>query len=390
MKSLIRILLQIFVWLFWIGIGLVTMELYVRHIQGYKLWSIPLFKETVFSEADKTVIYNKKYYEENKILFENWPIPLDFFEAPTPYPRYLFKPNLKFKFENHRLIPAKEDERVYWSSNSWGFRGPEFSVQKPEGTIRIVCLGASTTEGVNQSDEETYPYLLGKELEKRFPNQKFEVINAGHHGLRSFDLLELMKMRVFPLNPDIIIHYEAHNDLSPAYFMKGIYKMVSRLQMTSALYHFVRDRFLWSSGIYFPHQFYVSRDNPSIVRYQKALREMAKEVKRQNMTLILSSFSTVASEDYRFEGKDYSKATHYHEQFYPLTFGEIQKAYGAMSDAAREVAREENVSFADVAPKLPKNSEHFGGIIHMTVKGHQKLAEAFADYLEKENLLNEK
>src|SRR3989338_4186055 len=129
-----------------------------------------------------------------------------------------------------------------------------------------------------------------------------------------------MKMRVFPLNPDIIIHYEAHNDLSADHFMKGLYKVRSRLQMTSALYLLIRNRFLWTDHLVTPHQFFVSEDNPSIVRYREGLRDIAKEAKRQHVALVLSSFATIANKHFQISSKDYTKDMHYHAQFYPLTF----------------------------------------------------------------------
>jgi hypothetical protein len=40
--------------------------------------------------------------------------------------------------------------------NSRGFRGEEFTVEKPAGTIRVVTLGSSSTFGYYNRDHETY------------------------------------------------------------------------------------------------------------------------------------------------------------------------------------------------------------------------------------------
>src|SRR5262249_55658325 len=121
--------------------------------------------------------------------------------------RYLFKPNLRMALRGGRFAPARQGERVYWSSNSWRFRGPEFPIEKLQGTIRIVCLGASTTEG-SQADDETYPYYLQELLRAMFHGRRIEVINAGHHGQTATDLLAIFRQRVLPLRPDVVIWYE--------------------------------------------------------------------------------------------------------------------------------------------------------------------------------------
>jgi hypothetical protein len=177
----------------------------------------------VFTEVDRlTKIYNKRFYEKRRKLFpRGQEIPT--FDADRPAPQYLFKPNLRMAWDGKTYGPAKAGENIFWSSNSWGFRGPEFELRKKEGVIRIVCLGASTTEG-SQRDEETYPYFLQQELNRMFPDREIEVINAGHHAFIIEDLLELLRQRVFPLQPDIVLFCEATNNIQFTEFIKGVPK----------------------------------------------------------------------------------------------------------------------------------------------------------------------
>ena len=58
--------------------------------------------------------------------------------------------------------------------NSQGFRNPEFQMKKEK--TRIVCVGDSLTFGWGATDEQTYPFLLGKQL------SEIEVINGGVVG----------------------------------------------------------------------------------------------------------------------------------------------------------------------------------------------------------------
>src|SRR5436309_7841910 len=62
--------------------------------------------------------------------------------------------------------------------NAAGFRGEEIELPKPAGTLRIVTLGGSTTLGVTNPYEESYPFLLQRRLRERFPGRRIEVQNA--------------------------------------------------------------------------------------------------------------------------------------------------------------------------------------------------------------------
>ena len=50
--------------------------------------------------------------------------------------------------------------------NEKGFRGNNFSFEKPKNVYRIFTVGGSTTEGVSPIDDETYPGFLQKIFEE--------------------------------------------------------------------------------------------------------------------------------------------------------------------------------------------------------------------------------
>src|SRR5581483_9589065 len=66
--------------------------------------------------------------------------------------------------------------------NSEGFhQADEIPVIKPESTLRVLCLGESTTFGTN--DESNYPAFLGRLLRQSAKGYRsYEVINAGVPG----------------------------------------------------------------------------------------------------------------------------------------------------------------------------------------------------------------
>ena len=99
-----------------------------------------------------------------------------------------------------------------FNHNSYGFRGPEFSIEKSDDTFRIIAVGGSTTEGISKNDNETYPGFLQTLFEIN-DIKNVEVINAGVSGAASFEERNLIENKLMKYNPDLIIIYDGWNDL---------------------------------------------------------------------------------------------------------------------------------------------------------------------------------
>jgi lysophospholipase L1-like esterase len=99
--------------------------------------------------------------------------------------------------------------------DSRGFRNPELSSPKPEGTIRIAFLGASTTFCAECiPNRNTWPHLVCEAIARRFPDVGFDYINAGVAGYTTKHSLANFEARVKPLEPDVAVIYHGTNDLS--------------------------------------------------------------------------------------------------------------------------------------------------------------------------------
>jgi len=96
--------------------------------------------------------------------------------------------------------------------NQNGFRGRDFDVVKGAGVIRIVTLGASSTFGYGDRDDETYPVILERFLNEESGNRPYEVINLGIPHLSIEQNLALFMNEALPLTPDIVTFYEGAND----------------------------------------------------------------------------------------------------------------------------------------------------------------------------------
>jgi lysophospholipase L1-like esterase len=109
--------------------------------------------------------------------------------------------------------------------NSHGFRGKDFKLEKEPGVIRIVTLGASSTFGFKDHDDQTYPYYMEQFLNEALPRVRaqpdgsrhksvraFEVINLGVPHLKSDQIYALFVQEGLALKPDFVTFYEGIND----------------------------------------------------------------------------------------------------------------------------------------------------------------------------------
>jgi lysophospholipase L1-like esterase len=139
-----------------------------------------------------------RYYERHRSD------PPDYF--PSIYYRH--------KSLRYALIPNL-DYYGWFRINSLGFRGPEVTYEKKPGVLRVVCLGGSTTFDIGSvGPAQPWPEVLEAALRKRLGTQSVEVLNLGIPGATSFDSLIDLQLRVLPLQPDLVIVYQGHNDIN--------------------------------------------------------------------------------------------------------------------------------------------------------------------------------
>ncbi len=111
-----------------------------------------------------------------------------------------FKPNLN---------------KSIFQTNSFGLLGPEISTNKPPNTYRILLLGDSAPVGLGlQKREDAFGEQFVEILKRRFPQRKFELINAAVSGYTSLQGLTFLKNYGLSYSPDLIIVYFGNNDAS--------------------------------------------------------------------------------------------------------------------------------------------------------------------------------
>jgi lysophospholipase L1-like esterase len=105
------------------------------------------------------------------------------------------------------------DGCVTYGINAEGWRGPDFSVEKPAGAYRIVILGDSFTFGEGTPDALVYPARLGEMLrERRADGRWIEVVNLGFPGEDVRDALATYRRYARRLAPDFVVLQWNTND----------------------------------------------------------------------------------------------------------------------------------------------------------------------------------
>lgn len=125
-------------------------------------------------------------------------------------------PGVHGDLEPHmRLVDRMNPELPYRvTADNQGSRGlRDYASAKPEGVLRVLCLGDSFTFGFGVDDELTYPELLRRELSRRYPGQRFEVINAGIPLFGILDAMDYFLTKGAALKPDVVVLQFFPNDI---------------------------------------------------------------------------------------------------------------------------------------------------------------------------------
>jgi len=116
------------------------------------------------------------------------------------------------------VIPQAFGRSDQWTleNNSEGFRGPEREAAAPGGkALRILCVGDSITYGYNVDQPDPFPQRLSELLAGRYPDRRFEVVNAGVPGWSWLQGLRFLEVRGLALQPDLVVIGHGTNDQLP-------------------------------------------------------------------------------------------------------------------------------------------------------------------------------
>jgi hypothetical protein len=245
-------------------------EVAIRRVDGYRLGSLSLQHELNAVPPETWIAHHRDLidaFAERELAGRPDLDPAWLFEAPPPVPRQPLSPALASRFArcpektflyhvNEVLLrtgwvkgkgfgpllgmeqpdsffvfapvdglpspiyryPPRTTLPTGLTTNAFGFRGRELSLDKPAGVVRIACVGASTTvddHNLPHSYPEVLEFLLNRWAARRGTAVRFEVLNAAREAIRSPDIRAIVRHEVLPLAVDYVVYYEGANQFQP-------------------------------------------------------------------------------------------------------------------------------------------------------------------------------
>jgi len=144
------------------------------------------------------------------------------------------------------LFEPTGDDRTLKVRAAWfsTFHPLEFAKEKPEGVVRVLCLGGSSTYGFPFGRETAFPRWLQELLEHSHPEKRWEVLNLGGMSYGSRRILALMP-ELLSLGPDAVLLYAGHNEFiervhAPAAQSSSLRRLAERSRLIQVLRRGIR------------------------------------------------------------------------------------------------------------------------------------------------------
>jgi len=258
-----------------------------------------------------------------------------------------------------------------------------FQREKPNGAIRIVCLGSSSTwgEGCKDRAQESYPSQLVSIL-ANCSSGPVEVINAGVPGYRLTQLRIYFEQILSGLEPDILILYFGGNSDSPI-FQEYYARVESLLKASPGLLY--PSEVEAALSLKFPH--------PSLVRTYLFLRRarlfvgmklLVDAINSGGRTMRWVSFSDVDG-DFLLESADRLVKAALKQGAAVILIPEIFSIGGAASAYKSVFEKVTRLNAGEPVHMLEIEGSsirpHMVDTSHMDATGYGELAGIIADYL---------
>ncbi|MBV9516603.1 MAG: SGNH/GDSL hydrolase family protein, partial [Hyphomicrobiales bacterium] len=333
--------------------------------------------------------------------FKNVPVDIRVFSAidGEAHPIYRFLPD--------RTLPGG------LKTNSYGFRGADFPLEKRSGVIRIAFIGSSQTVGNGgfpASFPEYFGFWLNEWLEGKGSSLRVEIINAGREGISTTDVRAILRQEVLPLDPDYVIFFDGANQLGgsdalvhaqgPIQREKLEYAISARrlfpqwLASHSKVASLINDAY----DLYAPRR--KKKKRPAYVfAFPDNVDENAPNITRDDLPLGMTAYIRDVqgmAQDARAAGAHFYMSTPFwldgseltdrnnphiafiarylRSVFWPLNPSEIRRLIEFQTRALREVARNGNIPLLDIAADFPHDPNLFSDAYHVNEVGEPLLA----------------
>lgn len=281
-------------------------------------------------------------------------------------------------------------------TNEHGLRSPPVSALKPDGSIRIAVIGASTVMGAYAPrNEDTFSYRLGRLLELSHPTTHIEVINAGVPGYGLSDETQMLEKMILPLHPDIVIVYSGFNDFAE-YCRKQPVTQSRRVRGERVGLPLVKLP-AWLMSVEMIHKntvglrpplaskSYLAAEAVDLTPYKQKLEELIHVAQQANVKLVFSTNARAFRRDQPLPVQEaLSETARY---YYPCfdTAG-LNTLHERHNRAILEVTKSHDIPSVRLDDLIPGGRRYFVDSNHFSNEGERKAAEILQYFLDQSEL----
>ena len=269
-------------------------------------------------------------------------------------------------------------------------------IPKPKDVYRIICLGGSTTEG---SGSYSYPDFLKEMLAKKYPERKIEIINAGKYFYSTQHAIIQYLFYLKELDPDLIIFFEAANDLITSFTTPPFSSSPFRKDYGHFYGALARIVYPTKYEEFLSQFFYADLRRPKLkpmpfsdwksqYSFRRNLETLIELTRREGIHLILSNQAYCISEknDSDLHIVGYLMAFLVDNEHY----ADEKSWYNGMklfNNITKETAEKFSISFVDQVTPLQGRKELFTDPFHVNQEGNELKARLFFEKIVQLKLL---
>ena len=271
-----------------------------------------------------------------------------------------------------------------------GYVMPSQVHEKPD--LSVIFLGGSTTECMYMQEEERFPYLVGRELEKTL-GLKVNSLNGGNAGNHTLHCTLVLQGKVLQRKPQAVVLMECVNDLNSLLYLgdywvthisRGIVFDKEYNPLKTFILRHITGRTSQNVNPY-ADEFAGQRTqkkpfDPATLaaKYRKNLELFVFVCRQHGITPVLMTQFNRFSE--HPEENLLASMNNIWSQ-YGTDYAAYRAAYMAMQDTLRQVAAEQKVALIDLDRLVPKDKDMMYDTVHLKPAGARLVAGIIAGRL---------
>jgi lysophospholipase L1-like esterase len=299
-----------------------------------------------------------------------------------------------------RKCDSLEAKKFVLQVDRQGFIMPSKVHDHPDLTIAF--LGGSTTECTYVDEDNRFPYLVGRLLERQ-PHLKVNSYNAGRSGNNTLHCINILLNKVVNLKPDIVVLMENINDVAILMYEKTYWNtnpsrspIQERLPTFKTVGQDLRQTFYLVRDLSFPNlsrelkkifsferkskgdEFKTVRGKKIIIDQDLLVREFSLNLKTFiNICRARSIIPVLMTQPSRFTDQPdppIKKIMYQLEISQGITYGEFKSAFDRLNRTIREVGANNQVLVIDLAGEIPPVRDNICDVTHFNDRGSRLVA----------------